>query len=50
MLARFGLPVDAQGVPYDEVAEAMRLDKKAKDGSLALPSWMGSATAASSPM
>ncbi|HLS91081.1 MAG TPA: 3-dehydroquinate synthase [Limnochordia bacterium] len=34
MLARFGLPVDAQGVPYEKVQEAMRLDKKVKDGRL----------------
>lgn len=32
LLIRLGLPVDAQGVSYDAVREAMKLDKKAKDG------------------
>lgn len=34
LLAKLGLPVDAQGVPFDSVYEAMKLDKKVKDGKI----------------
>lgn len=34
LLVHLGLPVEAQGVPFDKVREAMRLDKKVKDGRL----------------
>lgn len=34
LLAKFDLPVDAQGVPYAAVHEAMKLDKKVKDGKI----------------
>lgn len=34
LLAKLGLPVDAQAVSYDDVRAAMNLDKKAKDGKL----------------